>query len=100
MRFLSRVQATLILSLLTVLCILQWRSALKITTRVSKAWTGRSPRVVVFGDSHSDVGYYPISLPTPDFEPMRHSNQGKLWTEVLCDEVGTPRIRRRRRLIS
>lgn len=41
-------------------------------------------RLIVFGDSWSDNGRYPIDPPSKDQIPTREEAQGKVWTEWLC----------------
>lgn len=61
--------------------------SLHVPTRIYKAWHGKQRRIVVFGDSFSDTGTYPIDPPDEDLAPIRDPDEGKRWTEVLCDEM-------------
>lgn len=58
-----------------------------IKTRVQKAWKGSVHQLVVFGDDWSDIGEYRISPPESSSIPTKDSDQGELWTEVLCNEL-------------
>ena len=50
---------------------------------------GKSPnRLLVFGDSWSDDGHYPIDPPASDQTPVRDEARGRVWTEHLCAVVG------------
>lgn len=47
-------------------------------------------RLIVFGDSWSDNGQYPIDPPPRDQCPEWEQARGKVWTDWLCLEVGKP----------
>lgn len=61
--------------------------SLHVPIRIYKAWHGSQRRIVVFGDSFSDTGTYAIDAPDDDLAPIRDPDEGKRWTEVLCDEI-------------
>lgn len=46
-------------------------------------------RLVVFGDSWSDNGQYPIDPPPENLVFPRDAQQGQVWTDWLCATVGT-----------
>ena len=50
-------------------------------------WSANPRRLIVFGDSWSDNGQYPIDPPPKDQMPKRKKAQGKVWTEWLCSAV-------------
>lgn len=50
-------------------------------------WSDSPRRLIVFGDSWSDNGLYPIDPPSRDQVPTRDIAQGKVWTEWLCSAV-------------
>ena len=50
-------------------------------------WDQSPRRLIVFGDSWSDNGLYPIDPPPEDQPPTREEAQGKAWTEWLCSAV-------------
>ena len=56
------------------------------------AWSKSPRRLIVFGDSWSDNGEYPIDPPSKDLLPLRDDAQGKVWTEWLCQAVRFPRL--------
>ena len=51
-------------------------------------WDASPRRLIVFGDSWSDNGQYPIDAPPRDQMPSREEAQGKVWTDWLCSAVG------------
>lgn len=57
-------------------------------TQVKLHWDGSPRRLIVFGDSWSDNGQYPINPPSPEQAPARDEAQGKVWTDWLCSSVG------------
>lgn len=46
-------------------------------------------RLIVFGDSWSDNGRYPIDPPSQDQVISRDAQQGQVWTDWLCAMVST-----------
>jgi len=61
--------------------------SLHVPIRIYKAWHGSHRRLVVFGDSFSDTGIYQADPPGDDLALVRDPDEGKRWTEVLCDEI-------------
>ena len=59
-----------------------------VPTEAQALWNTSSKRLVVFGDSWSDNGQYPIDPPPKDQMPGRDEARGKVWTEWLCSSVG------------
>ena len=57
-------------------------------TQVKLQWDDSPRRLIVFGDSWSDNGQYPINPPPPEQAPARDEAQGKVWTDWLCSSVG------------
>ena len=53
-------------------------------------WDESPRRLIVFGDSWSDNGQYPIDPPPKDLMPVRDEARGKVWTEWLCAAVFYP----------
>ena len=51
------------------------------------AWSDAPRRLIVFGDSWSDNGIYPIDLPPKNLLPIKDDAQGMVWTEWLCEAV-------------
>ena len=47
-------------------------------------WDNKPRRLIVFGDSWSDNGQYPVDPPSKDQMPSREEARGKVWTEWLC----------------
>jgi hypothetical protein len=61
--------------------------SLHVKSRLVKAWSGSSRRIIVFGDSFSDNGEYLIDPPDAKERPVRDPAEGPRWNEVLCEEV-------------
>lgn len=57
-------------------------------TQIKLHWDDSPRRLIVFGDSWSDNGQYPINPPPPEQAPARDEAQGKVWTDWLCSSVG------------
>jgi hypothetical protein len=86
LRLLTRVHAIAAFVICSLLYFAWIYPSLHVTSRIAKAWTGSSRRIIVFGDSFSDTGSYVV----PISEELRHSRdpaEGKKWTEILCEEV-------------
>ena len=49
-------------------------------------------RLIVFGDSWSDNGRYPVNAPSQDQVIARDAQQGQVWTDWLCVMVSTSYI--------
>lgn len=60
--------------------------SLQLPRRVKSLWK-QPPRLIVFGDSWSDNGQYPIDPPAGLLLPSREEAQGLVWTEWLCLSV-------------
>ncbi|KAF1991377.1 hypothetical protein K402DRAFT_322999 [Aulographum hederae CBS 113979] len=86
MRFWIR-HALVALCVLVLLTFCLSRSA-KVRIQTSKVLKGTSPRLVVFGDSHSDTGKRLESpLVRQAEEIVRDARRGAIWTERLCREL-------------
>ena len=59
-----------------------------IKTEVKLHWNSSPRRLIVFGDSWSDNGQYPIDPPPPEQIPIPDEAQGRVWTEWLCSSEG------------
>ena len=59
-------------------------------TEVEIHWDESPRRLIVFGDSWSDNGRYPIDPPPKELMPERDEARGKVWTEWLCAAVIHP----------
>ena len=57
-------------------------------TETKIQWNNSPRRLIVFGDSWSDNGQYPIDPPPREHLPIRDEEQGRVWTEWLCSSVG------------
>lgn len=67
-----------------------------VTTEAHSHWNSNPRRLIVFGDSWSDDGQYPVDPLPRDQVPSREEAQGKVWTEWLCSAVSAYEIRRPR----
>lgn len=56
-------------------------------TEIKLHWNDSPRRLIVFGDSWSDNGRYPIDPPAREQLPIRDDAQGKVWTDWLCSSV-------------
>ena len=56
-------------------------------TEVEIHWDKSPRRIIIFGDSWSDNGQYPIDPPPKELMPVREEARGKVWTEWLCAAV-------------
>ena len=59
-----------------------------VKTEIKLHWNNSPRRLIVFGDSWSDNGDYPIDPPLREQMPIRDDAQGKIWTDWLCSSVG------------
>ena len=62
----------------------------EIETEVEIHWDNSPRRLIIFGDSWSDNGQYPIDPPPKELMPVRDEARGKVWTEWLCAAVFYP----------
>jgi hypothetical protein len=51
-------------------------------------WHESTHRIVVFGDDWSDTRSNRVSTHLQLLDAVRDPNEGELWTETLCKEVG------------
>jgi len=86
MRFLARVHVIAVLVLASLFYFVWIYPSLHVTSRITKAWTGSSRRIVVFGDSFSDTAVYVVDPPDEGSKLVRDPAEGYRWTEVLCQE--------------
>lgn len=61
--------------------------SLRLSNQFYKVWHGPQRRIIVFGDSFSDTNVYVVDPPDDDLSLVRDPDEGKRWTEVLCDEL-------------
>lgn len=67
-----------------------------VSTEAHIHWNSNPRRLIVFGDSWSDDGQYPVDPLPKDHIPSRQDAQGKVWTEWLCSAVSGYEMRRLR----
>jgi len=65
-----------------------------VATEAQIHWNNSSRRLIVFGDSWSDNGQYPIDPPPKDQMPSREDARGKVWTEWLCSSASYCHMRK------
>lgn len=58
-----------------------------VNTEIKLHWNDSPRRLIVFGDSWSDNGQYPVNPPPREQTPTRDDAQGKIWTDWLCSSV-------------
>lgn len=62
--------------------------SVSVKTQLKLHWNDSPRRLIVFGDSWSDNGQYPINPPPHGQVATRDEAQGKIWTDWLCSSVG------------
>ena len=87
MRLFSRFTAIVAISVGSILYLAYTLPSFNVKVQIKNAWTTSPRRLIVFGDSWSDNGDYPIDPPSGKFFPSREPAQGKVWTEWLCQAV-------------
>ena len=87
MRFFSRFTAIVAVCMCSVLYLAYILPGLSVKHELKNVWSKSPRRLIVFGDSWSDNGEYPIDPPSKDLMPSREDAQGKVWTEWLCKSV-------------
>jgi len=85
LRYRTRVHLLIVLVVFTFLYFSFVVPSLRVSNQLYKAWPQR--RIIVFGDSFSDTNPYFVDPPDDDLRPIRDPNEGKRWTEVVCDEM-------------
>lgn len=93
MRFFTRFTAIVGVSLVSVSYLAWVLPTLGVKNEVRNAWSKSPRRLIVFGDSWSDNGHYPIAPPSKEMSPTIEPAQGKVWTEWLCAAVCCARLR-------
>jgi len=92
MRFVTRFTAIIGLSFCSILYLIYiFPTASKLKNELPNVWNKSPRRLIVFGDSWSDNGEYPIDPPSKALLPSRDPAQGKVWTEWLCKGVSVRR---------
>ncbi|KAB2579794.1 putative lipase gdsl protein [Lasiodiplodia theobromae] len=84
MRTVTRFHVLVFFAVCTIAYIGWVLPSLQVQSRVQKAISGSQRRIVVFGDSWSDVGTYHIDIPAKN---PQHNISRPLWTEALCKEL-------------
>ena len=87
MRLFTRFTAISGLCICTLLYLVRYLPSLGVKTELKNHWSKRPRRLIVFGDSWSDDGEYPIDPPREELRRTRDPAQGKVWTEWLCSYV-------------
>ena len=87
MRFFTRFSAIVGVSLCSILYLVWFLPTSSVKKELQNAWSKSPRRLIVFGDSWSDNGAYPIDSPPKALLPLRDPAQGKVWTEWLCTAV-------------
>ncbi|QDS73708.1 hypothetical protein FKW77_003406 [Venturia effusa] len=83
---LTKIHAITALGIASILYLSWIYPTLRIKSRLVKTWAGVPRRIVVFGDSFSDIGVYLIDPPKDEEMPIRDPAAGQRWTETLCEE--------------
>ena len=88
MRFLGRFYAAIGIGLCSILYLVWILPSSSLRNELPNVWSKWPRRLIVFGDSWSDNGQYPIDPPSEALLPSRDPAQGRVWTEWLCMAVG------------
>ena len=62
-------------------------SSVSFKTNGTPHWNDSPRRLIVFGDSWSDNGQYPINAPSREQFAIPDDAQGRVWTNWLCSSV-------------
>lgn len=87
MRFFTRFTAIVGVSLISILYLAWVLPSFSVKNELKNAWSKSPRRLIVFGDSWSDNGEYPIDPPSKELSPPKDLAQGKVWTEWLCTAI-------------
>ena len=91
MRLFTRFTGIVGVCLCSIIYLIYYHPASSVRTELKNAWSEAPRRLIVFGDSWSDNGKYPIDPPPKHMLPNRDQAQGQVWTEWLCTAVRASR---------
>ena len=83
-RLFTRSSGVVAVCICSILYLAWYLPTLSVKTELTNAWSEAPRRLIVFGDSWSDDGKYPIDPPPRTLRPLRSEAQGQVWTEWLC----------------
>lgn len=84
MRLFTRFTGVVGICLCSIIYLTYYHPPSTVKTELKNAWSEAPRRLIVFGDSWSDNGKYPIDPPPKIMVPSRDQTQGQVWTEWLC----------------
>ncbi|KAL8968736.1 MAG: hypothetical protein Q9183_002321 [Haloplaca sp. 2 TL-2023] len=84
MRRLGRSPSAVLVCFCSILYLVWYLPTANVKHELQSAWSDTPRRLIVFGDSWSDNGLYPIDGPPKNLIPVKDEAQGLLWTEWLC----------------
>ncbi|KAL8839792.1 MAG: hypothetical protein Q9170_001603 [Blastenia crenularia] len=83
-KLLTRSHGALVVCFCSILYLAWYLPSVNLRHELTSAWSDAPRRLIVFGDSWSDNGKYPIDLPPKNLLPIKEEIQGPVWTEWLC----------------
>ncbi|KAL8952912.1 MAG: hypothetical protein Q9222_001202 [Ikaeria aurantiellina] len=87
LRILSRSPSAFAACVCSIFYLAWYLPTINVKYELKTAWSDAPRRLIVFGDSWSDNGNYPIDSPSKQLVPVREESQGLVWTEWLCYAV-------------
>ncbi|KAL8710308.1 MAG: hypothetical protein Q9220_005078 [cf. Caloplaca sp. 1 TL-2023] len=87
LRILARSPSAFAACLCGILYLAWYLPTTNVNYELKTAWSDAPRRLIVFGDSWSDNGIYPIKPPLKQRWPEREEAQGLVWTEWLCSAI-------------
>ncbi|KAI4203303.1 MAG: hypothetical protein LQ350_002000 [Teloschistes chrysophthalmus] len=83
-RILARSPSAFAVCVCSILYLFWYLPTANVKHELKSAWSDAPRRLIVFGDSWSDNGRYPIEVPPKTLVPVKEEAQGLVWTEWLC----------------
>lgn len=91
-KILTRSRGAIAVCVCSILYLAWYLPSINVRHGWKSAWSAAPRRLIVFGDSWSDNGKYPIDSPQKRLLPVKEEVQGLVWTEWLCLAVGDDRL--------
>lgn len=83
-KLLPRSHGAIAVCICSILYLAWYLPSVNVKHELESAWSDAPRRLIVFGDSWSDNGKYPIDMPPRRLVPVRDEAQGPVWIEWLC----------------
>lgn len=91
-KLLTRSHGAVAVCICSILYLAWYLPSVNVRHELKSAWSDAPRRLIVFGDSWSDNGRYPVDSPPKKLLPVKEDAQGPVWTEWLCLAVGDHRL--------